>query len=185
MLLQPHEIYTIKKSVKEKMKKTLKTWNYEIGGIVIKNRSANFADDSAEIIKEEGTLEIFLNCKSTFFIPQKKILVGKIEEFNSSFIQLSIFGIFKAFIYKKDISKEKLKFSNFKWKDSKKDVYLEKDALLQFSCYRFEVKDNFITFFGTVDDCKENGLYYEIEEDFQIDSDEFVKVENRLEKLYS
>lgn len=168
MLIQPNEISQIKTSVKQNMKKTLKTWNYSINGICIKNKSANFQDESAEIIKEEGTLEIILNCKSTFFLPQKNLLVGKVEEINSSFIELSVFGVFKAFIYKNKISESKFKFSNFKWISLQKNGFIEKEALVQFFCERFDVKDNFVTFFGVIEEDEKHGLYYEIEEDFQI-----------------
>ncbi len=151
----------------------------------MKNIQAGFKEESGEIVKEEGSIKIRLNCKSLFLFPKKCQIVGKITAIYPERIVPSVLSYYEGSISKKDISKEILHFVLGKWKFIKNEKELQVDDLIQFEITGFNQSFDRLMFSGVMKDPELHGLYEHIDLQNRVEEDEINKIEDLLENIFN
>ena len=93
-----HKASQIKSIIREHFKKTVLTWNPNVGGLLLKNTSVHLLDKSAEFNDETGDLIVSLSCSSIFFIPTKTVCLARLKEIQADFLVLNVLNLLDIMI---------------------------------------------------------------------------------------
>jgi len=75
------------------LQKTVLTWNSQVGGLLLKNRSVQLLEKSGEFNDETGDAIILFRCRSLFFRPSPGSCLARVKDVQADSITLNVLNL--------------------------------------------------------------------------------------------
>ena len=99
-----YRVGQLKTIIRDFFKKNVLVWNPTVGGLLLKNKSVQLLEKSAEFNDETGDAIVQLQCRSVFFVPTPGNCLARVKEIQSEFLVLNVLNLLDIMVEAQHIS---------------------------------------------------------------------------------